>query len=73
MNTSTGPRPAPSRQSRYLDVHEAGAYLGIGARFMRRLVTERRIAFVRVGRFLRFDTADLDAFLAAGRVEPDAR
>lgn len=51
-----------------LDVPAAAKYLGTGERFIRRLISERRIQFVRVGRFIRLDTRDLDAFLDAGRV-----
>jgi excisionase family DNA binding protein len=36
---------------------------------MRRLVMERRIAFVKVGRHVRIDPDDLEAFVEAGRVE----
>lgn len=39
-------------------------------RFIRRLVAERRIAFTKVGRHVRFYRSDVDAFIAAGRVEP---
>jgi len=53
-----------------LTVPEAAKVLGTTTRFVRRLVAERRIAFYRVGRHLRFDTADLAAFLQRGRVEP---
>ena len=49
---------------------EAAAYLGRGERFLRRLVFERRIRYRKVGRFLAFDRADLDAFLDAQVVEP---
>jgi excisionase family DNA binding protein len=35
---------------------------------VRRLIFERRIAFVKVGRHVRISPADLDAFIAAGRV-----
>jgi len=52
-----------------LTLCEAAAYLNVSQRFMRRLVLERRIAFHKVGRLLRFRVADLDHFLAAGRVE----
>jgi excisionase family DNA binding protein len=44
--------------------------LGTSARFLRRLVAERRIAYVKIGRHVRFDVADLDAFIANGRDEP---
>ncbi|MGH8888717.1 MAG: excisionase family DNA-binding protein [Acidothermaceae bacterium] len=37
---------------------------------MRRLITERRIAFTKVGRHIRFNTADVDEFIQAGRIEP---
>jgi excisionase family DNA binding protein len=36
--------------------------------FVRRLVRERRIPYVKVGHYVRFDPRDLDAFLDAGRV-----
>jgi excisionase family DNA binding protein len=35
---------------------------------VRRLIFERRIAFVKMGRHVRITSADLDAFIAAGRV-----
>lgn len=49
---------------------EAALYLGRGERFLRRLVFERRIRHYKVGKFLSFDKADLDAFLTAEVVEP---
>jgi excisionase family DNA binding protein len=55
-----------------LTVEEAAERLGTSVRFLRRLIGERRIAFVRVGRHVRIDPADLDAFIAAGRVEANA-
>ncbi len=55
-----------------LTLAQAAAYLNVSERFVRRLVAERRIAFHKVGHFLRFQAADLDAFLEAGRVEPVA-
>jgi hypothetical protein len=36
---------------------------------VRRLIFERRIPFIKVGRHVRIATSDLDAFIAAGRVE----
>ena len=53
-----------------LSVEEAAARLGTSPRFIRRLIAERRIAFTKLGRHVRIDTTDLDAFVAAGRVEP---
>ncbi len=55
---------------RPLSVPEAAERLGVTPRFIRRLVAERRIPYLKLGRHVRFDPADLDAFLTAGRVEP---
>jgi excisionase family DNA binding protein len=55
-----------------LTVEEAAERLGTSVRFLRRLIAERRIAFVRVGRHVRIDPADLEVFIAAGRVEANA-
>ena len=60
---------APTRP-RLLGIDDAADYLATTPRFVRRLVTERRIAFTKLGRHVRLDVADLDAFIAAGRVEP---
>jgi excisionase family DNA binding protein len=51
-----------------LNVDQAAAHLGTSSRFIRRLIAERRISFVKLGKHVRLDTADLDAFVAAGRV-----
>jgi len=52
-----------------LSVEQAAERLGTSVRFVRRLVFERRIAYVKVGRHVRITARDLDAFIAAGRVE----
>jgi len=57
-------------QQRYLTVNEAAAYLNTSVRFVRRLIAERRVAFHRVGRHIRFAVADLEDFIQAGRVAP---
>jgi excisionase family DNA binding protein len=54
---------------RLLTVGKAADRLGTSTRFVRRLVFERRIAFVKVGRYVRIAEADLEAFIAAGRVD----
>jgi excisionase family DNA binding protein len=55
---------------KYLTVSETAAYLNTSQRFVRRLISERRIAFHHVGRHVRFALTDLDEWLAASRVEP---
>lgn len=52
-----------------LSVDEVGRILGTGPRFPRRLIAERRIRFVRVGRHVRIPRSVLDEFIAAGTVE----
>jgi excisionase family DNA binding protein len=59
--------------TKYLTVRETAEYLNTSERFVRRLIAERRIAFHRVGRHVRLAVADLDAWLAASRVEPITR
>lgn len=54
-----------------LSVDEAAERLGTSPRFIRRLIAERRIAFTKIGRHVRLDTVDIEAFVAAGRVEPE--
>jgi excisionase family DNA binding protein len=54
---------------RLLTPQEAADRLGTSLRFVRRLVFQRRIPYVKVGRHVRITTSDLDAFIAAGRVE----
>lgn len=55
-----------------LTVEEAADRLGTSARFVRRLVLERRITYIKVGRHVRISEADLAGFVAAGRIESSA-
>lgn len=52
---------------RLMDVADAAQYLTVSEHFVRRLVRERRVTFIKVGRHVRFDAADLDAFIEQGR------
>ena len=47
-----------------------GTFNTSGERFPRRLIAERRIRFVRVGRHVRIPESALAEFIAAGIVEP---
>ena len=58
--------------TKLLTVQEAAEQLGTSVRFVRRLIAERRIAYVRVGRHVRIAEADLTSFVAAGRIEASA-
>lgn len=48
---------------------EAAAYLNVTPRFVRRLVAERRVPHLKVGRYVRFDVRDLDEYLERSRIE----
>jgi excisionase family DNA binding protein len=48
-----------------LDIAALADRLGITERHVRRLVAERRIPFLKVGRFVRFDPAAVGAWLSA--------
>lgn len=55
---------------RLLTVAEAAEVLGTTERFPRRLIEQRRIRFVRVGRHVRIPESALVEFIEAGLVEP---
>ena len=56
-----------------LTMDEAAERLGTSPRFPRRLVTERRIRFVRVGRHVRIPASALAAYIEANTIEPMVR
>ncbi|QFY05341.1 helix-turn-helix domain-containing protein [Nonomuraea phyllanthi] len=53
-----------------LTVDEAADALNTSVRFVRRLIAERRIEFVKVGRHVRIRESALIAFVVAGTVTP---
>ena len=54
---------------RLLTFEEAAERLGTTPRHMRRLVIERRIAYRKLGRYVRFHPDDLAEYVAAHRVQ----
>ncbi len=62
------------RSDELLTPSQAGDYLRTGERFVRRLIAERRICYVKLGRYVRLQRSALDAFIESGRVPkaPDA-
>lgn len=54
--------------NRLLTVAEAAEYFGTSERFPRRLIAERRIEFIKVGRHVRFREETLQAFVEANAV-----
>ncbi|MEV0121625.1 excisionase family DNA-binding protein [Streptomyces sp. NPDC050703] len=58
---------------RYLSVVEVAELLGTTVRFPRRLVEERRITYVKVGRHVRIPESAVRDYLAAHTVQPRRR
>ena len=56
-----------------LTVEQAAERLGTSTRFIRRLRAERRVAVVKLGKHIRIDSNDLDAYVTASRQEPALR
>jgi excisionase family DNA binding protein len=52
-----------------LDVRSLADRLGITERHVRRLVAERRIPFLKVGRFVRFDPTAVAVWLSSHGVD----
>ena len=51
-----------------IDYNSAAALLGIQPQSLRRLVSQRRVPHLHVGRLVRFDLQDLQEFLNAQKV-----
>jgi excisionase family DNA binding protein len=56
-------------QERLVNIREAAQILSISTSTLYSWVWQRRISFVKVGRAVRFRSADLDRFIAANRFE----
>lgn len=54
----------------FMDINGVAAALGVSRRHIQRLVSERRIPFLKVERFVRFDQAALSTRLNEQRVDP---
>ncbi len=51
-----------------LDITQLAERLGVPERFVRRLVEERRIPFLKIGKYVRFDPDDVDRWIARQRI-----
>jgi excisionase family DNA binding protein len=60
--------PGSAVLPKLLTMDELAERLGVTRRHVRRLVAERRVPFLRVGRFIRFDPAEIAAWLHSSRV-----
>lgn len=52
--------PAPTS---LLNVDALAERLGVTPRFVRRLVHERRVPFLKIGKFVRFDPREIDQWI----------
>lgn len=53
-----------------LDITALAEHLGVDVRHIRRLVSERRIPFIKWGHLLRFDPAAIATWIDENRCEP---
>jgi excisionase family DNA binding protein len=51
-----------------LDIKEAADRLGTTERHMRALIADRKIAYIKVGRLVRFDPSALDTWIKANTI-----
>ncbi|MEU8851262.1 helix-turn-helix domain-containing protein [Streptomyces sp. NPDC048564] len=58
---------------RYLSVDQVAEVLGTTVRFPRRLIEERRITYVKVGRHVRIPESAVREFIDANTVQPRRR
>ena len=62
ITASAGDVAEVATRERYLSPDEAAEYLNVSVGFIRRMASERRVRHYGLGKFVRFDPADLDAF-----------
>lgn len=63
MAEQSGQQPIPV----LIDIKEFARQLGVGERFVRRVVAERNIEIVKVGRYVRFDREVVRRWIEARR------
>lgn len=57
-----------SRPAQLVNVSEAAQFLAVSPSTLYGWVWQRRISFIKVGRAVRFDMADLERFVAENRI-----
>ena len=67
-NTATAWALTADELPRLLTIEEVADHLGVTVRHVRRLVSERRIPFLKWGHLLRFDPTQIATWLTAQRV-----
>ena len=52
-----------------LTIDQAAERLNVTSRFIRRLIAERRIDYLKIGKFIRFRSDELDDWVEQQRIE----
>lgn len=74
LQTSSAPSAGHSTdqdqpdQGDLIDVTALATRLGVTPRFVRRLIAERRVPFLKIGKFIRFDPLEIDGWVDVCRV-----
>ena len=63
----------PTTLPNLIDIVTLADHLGVDVRHIRRLVSERRIPFIKWGHLLRFDPTEIADWLEDKRRQPDRR
>lgn len=61
--------PAPIVEPRALNIEAAAAYIGANVWFLRNLIWDREIPFLKLGNRYVFDKKDLDRYIEDNKVE----
>ena len=67
-----GKTTGSTTQTQLVDIEWVAGRLGVKVRHVRRLVADRRIPFVKWGHLLRFDPAEIEAWIDWSRRPPAA-
>lgn len=70
MATTRPSTPALPHDLGTVRQHAEGQFSYLGARYLRRLIEERRVPFYKIGGKVLLSAADVAGYVAAGRIEP---
>ena len=73
VETISGARSVSGVRPVLLDIAGVAERLSVTERFVRRLVFERRIPFLKIGHFIRFEPAEIERWIAEARVSEETR
>jgi excisionase family DNA binding protein len=73
QNGSNAKNQRRATRSAFLSIEELAQWLGIEEGFVRRLIAQRRIPFVKIGKLVRFDPDEMAIWIDGQRVQPERR